>query len=443
MSAVSDAGPGRDFLALSRRFLDVLGADGLGSESDQRRFAVDGIEPSWVLLPASASEAESALRAAAEHDLAVVPAGLGARLGIGRPPERLDCVLSTRRMDRIVEHAAADLTVTVEAGATIAAVQDALRPAGQWLPFDPPRPGETTIGGLIAAQAGGPSRQAFGTARESLLGVHAVLADGRRVKSGGRVVKNVAGYDLHKLLVGSFGTLAVLVEATFKLQPLPEASRWLSFGASAVEPLARTASALAASVLGPRILELLVSSEREPRLVAGFVGVAEDVEDAARRAVPPAEAAGARLADEPIDEPSLRAALEEIGAGKELVLRAGVRRSDLARWIDTALARCRDAGLRVAAHTHAGIGVTRLRVDGVSRESAGHSRESARQLIAALRESALAAGGYLVVENAPVEWKRDLDVWGPPLVRISLLKGIKQTFDPGRRLAPGRFVGGI
>jgi glycolate oxidase FAD binding subunit len=428
----------RDFLGLSRRFLDLLGADGLGSESDQRHFAVDGTEPSWVVLPGGASETAQALRVCAEHDLAVIPAGAGLRLGRGLPPERLDVVLSTSRMDRIVAHAAADLTLTVEAGATLAAVNEALRPSGQWLPFDPPLPAETTIGGLIAAQASGPSRQAFGTVRDWLLGLAAVLADGTPVKSGGRVVKNVAGYDIHKLLVGSCGTLAVIVEATFKLQPLPEAKRIVCFGSQTLESLCQLALALADSVAAPQLLEILAGSDRPPTLVAGFAGTREEVDDAATRAASIGRERSVEESSGPIDEAALRASLDGVERGGEpsVVLRVGVPRSALGRWLSSALRECDRVAGDVALHAHAGVGVARLRLEAAK-------RERVREVVGGLRNDACASGGYLVVDSAPSAWKSEVDVWGPPPAGFDLMKGLKAAFDPRRLLSPGRFVGGV
>jgi glycolate oxidase FAD binding subunit len=428
----------RDFLGLSRRLLEVLGADGLGSESDQRHFAVDGTEPSWVALPATATEAAEVLRICTEHDLAVVPAGAGLRLDRGLPPARLDLVLSTSRMDRIVGHAAADLTLTVEAGATLAAVNEALCPFGQWLPFDPPRPAQTTVGGLIAAQASGPSRLAFGTVRDRLLGISVVLADGTLAKSGGRVVKNVAGYDLQKLLVGSLGTLALIVEATFKLQPLPEAKQIVCFGSGRLEPLCGLAIALADSVLTPDRLEIVAPSDRPPLLFAGFAGTAEEVGDAATRAVAIGRERAAEEVTPPLDEAALAAALEDVerGQGPSVVLRAGVARGALGRWLASALPECRRVARTVAAHAHAGVGVARLRLGAAE-------REAVREVVRRLRADACEEGGYLVVEAAPAAWKADVDVWGPPPAGFDLMKGVKHAFDPRRLLSPGRFVGGL
>lgn len=428
----------RDFLAISRRLLDVLGADGLGDESDQRHFAVDGVEASWVAQPASIEQASAVLQICAEHDLAVVPAGLGYRLGHGLSPERVDLVLSTARLCGVIDHAAADLTLTVEAGATLGAIDRVLRPAGQWLPLDPPRPDETTVGGLIAAQATGPSRQKHGGPRESLLGVRALLADGTAIQSGGRVVKNVAGYDLQKLLVGSFGTLAIVVEATFKLAPLPSARRLLCFTAGDRGALARAAAAAADSVFEPEFLELLIEPGVVPVLAVGIAGTAEDVDAAAVGLAERFASLGAEPALEAIGDPELRARLASIQSGGEgiVVVRGAVRRDRLGAWLDGGLEALRPLASAVRAHAHAGIGVARLRIEGARQEELASP-------LARIREQARAEGGYLVVEHAPPAWKPGLDVWGEPGAGAELMAGIKAAFDPRRRLSPGRFVGGL
>ena len=429
----------RDFLGLSRRFLDLLGADGLGSESDQRHFAVDGTEPPWVVLPGGANETAQALRVCAEHDLAVVPAGAGLRLGRGLPPERLDVVLSTSRMDRIVAHAAADLTLTVEAGATLAAVNEALRPSGQWLPFDPPLPAETTIGGLIAARASGPSRQAFGTVRDWLLGLAAVLADGTPVKSGGRVVKNVAGYDLHKLLVGSCGTLAVIVEATFKLQPLPEAKRIVCFGSQTLESLCQLALALADSVVAPQLLEILAGSDRPPTLVAGFAGTREEVDDAATRAASIGRERAVEESSGPIDEAALRASLDGVERGREpsVVLRVGVPRSALGRWLSLGAPGMQSRRWRRR------LACTRRRRRGAPPSRSRETRTRARGRRRPPQRRAAPAAATSSSTARPSAWKSEVDVWGPPPAGFDLMKGLKAAFDPRRLLSPGRFVGGL
>ena len=432
MSSPSDGTPspgGRSFLDVSRRFLDLLGADGLGSEWEQQDYGVAGIEPRWVLLPATVDECAEVLRLCAAQRLAVVPAGFGRRLRQGRAPGRFDVILCTSRMSRIVEHAAADMTVVVEAGASLAGVNRTLVEAGQWLPFDPPFPGETSIGGLLAANVSGPSRQAFGTARESLIGLRAVLADGSIVTSGGRVVKNVAGYDLHRLLVGSFGTLAVIVEANFKCRPLAEKTEIVELDGDR-RVLLDAARKIAASPLQPIFLELLFAADRPARLLIGFSGIAEQVDWAMERTAAIAPA-GARVSGSG-DPEGLRAEIEAIAdtGGDALVIRCGVRPRDLGDWLDEALS----AGSGFRGHAHAGIGVARLRIESIEAPGSG-------DLVARLRRSALERGGYVVVESAFQGTTED--AWGILPSAAQLMSGVKQAFDPTAMLSPGRFVGGI
>ena len=186
------------------------------------QFTIDGCTPERIVCPASIDELAQCAASAHAANLAVIPVGNGTQLHVGRAPTRYDVALSTQRLNRILAHEAADMTVTVEAGITLADLNAALAPAGQRLPLDPPHPERTTIGALIATDACGPLRLSQGKVRDLLIGITVVLADGTLVHGGGRVVKNVAGYDLMKLFTGSFGTLGIIVEATFKLRPVAE-----------------------------------------------------------------------------------------------------------------------------------------------------------------------------------------------------------------------------
>src|SRR5215471_9643571 len=199
--------------------------------------------PRFAASPATIAEASDLLRAAAAHDLAVVPRGGSSKLGWGAPPRRCDLVVDTRAMDRVLEHAAGDLVVRVQAGVGLAQLGEVLAGAGQQLALDPPpysapppAAGDAaayawqgaTVGGVLATGAAGPRRLRYGTPRDLLIGITVVRADGTVAHSGGKVVKNVAGYDLGKLFTGSFGTLGLITEATFRLHPLPAERRWVT-----------------------------------------------------------------------------------------------------------------------------------------------------------------------------------------------------------------------
>src|SRR5262245_48381521 len=192
-----------------------------GSENGAR-FVIDGREPQEVSFPESIEQAAGMIYTATEHRRAVSPVGTGAFLHLGGLPRRYDLALCLQRMSRIVDYQPTDMTVSVEAGMSLARLQQILGEQNQWLPLDPPWPERVTVGGLIAMNLSGPSRLSQGTVRDFLIGIKVIRADGTVIKGGGRVVKNVAGYDLTKLYCGSFGTLGVIAEATFKVRPRSE-----------------------------------------------------------------------------------------------------------------------------------------------------------------------------------------------------------------------------
>lgn len=442
MSVATAAG---DFLAVSRRLLDVLGGDGLGGEWEQRDLAVDGIEPRWVALPESEEQVAAVLRIASEEGLAVVPAGRGARLGQGRPPSRLDLVLSIERLSRTIEHAEADLTLTVEAGATLADVAERLRPAKQWLPLDPPLAERTTIGGLLAANASGPSRLRHGTVRESLLGLRAILADGTAVKSGGRVVKNVAGYDLCKLLIGSLGTLAIITQVTLKLRPQPETRRLVWAPIGDLQTAERVLDGLLTSQARPVALELLnakaarqLQSELVSPLPADTPVLCLAVEGTEHEADWQIATLRQELAPfQPLDlltiadeaAGKLWSALVEYQAASDdpVTFQASLPPSRTVEF----LAAATESG--VAAQAHAGNGI----VIGHLPDRCTAADEAAR-LIDPLRALARRHGGALVLLNCEQAWKAPLSVFGPDRPESGLMRRVKACLDPHDVLNPGR-----
>src|SRR5216117_339679 len=265
-----------------------------------------------VVEPGSVDEVATLLRDASRDGLAVIPRGGGTKLDWGRPPRRADLVLSTVRLDRVLEHAWGDMTATVEAGCTVARLQHALAEHGQRLACDPLWPERATIGGILAASDNGPLRARFGALRDLIIGVTLVLADGTVAKSGGKVVKNVAGYDLPKLATGSLGTLAVITQAVFRLHPLPHATRTLTFAAPDVDPLCELALAIQGSQLAFVSLQIRTGRSVEPRLDVAFEGTRAGL-DAQERAVLRL-AAGVARADPP---PLVWRAREELWRGRE------------------------------------------------------------------------------------------------------------------------------
>ncbi|HKQ65405.1 MAG TPA: FAD-binding oxidoreductase, partial [Methylomirabilota bacterium] len=254
-------------------------------------YVVDGRTPEAAVFPGTIEEVAAVMAMASEVGRAVTVWGGGTATSVGMPPTGAGLVMGLRRMSRLLEHEPGDLTATVEAGITVDAFQSALRTRGQWLSLDPPDAGRATVGGVIATNACGPRRHLYGTARDLLIGVTVVTADGSVVKGGGKVVKNVAGYDLPKLFIGSYGTLGVIVEATVKLRPLAEQEELVSVRFERLKDAGAAVKALAASDLIPNAVELLDGAAAVGAglaasgpassggvLVVGFDGVREQVE---------------------------------------------------------------------------------------------------------------------------------------------------------------------
>jgi glycolate oxidase FAD binding subunit len=468
--------------------------------------AIAGVMPRFAASPASVAEASALLAAAAAQDLAVVPRGGGSKLGWGAPPRRCDLMVDTTALDRVVEHAAGDLVARVQAGVSVARLHEVLAGAGQQLALDPPpaapsgadgaAPGwlGATVGGTLATGAAGPRRLRYGTPRDLVIGITVVRADGTVAKSGGKVVKNVAGYDLGRLFTGSFGTLGLIVEAVFRLHPLPASTAYITVDCAGPDEGYRAVAAAAGSGLAPSAVEIDRVAHGAPVRVAALLegdpeGTAERAgllcsllgEGAAARPSPPAwwgwPAAGDGRAGAN-GQPGARGAgsgstpgragepgrASQPGSGGQpgsasepgqtgTLIRiafwaAGLLR--VVRVIDTA---ARAAGLDPAVGGSAAAGVIYA---GTGPEA---DPAAVAAFVAGLR-AALARGdadarpptapppdsppvlASAVVVHAPPGVRDLVDPWGP-VPSLSLMRAVKDQFDPGHRMAPGRFAGGI
>src|SRR3990172_7262415 len=303
----------------------IVGREGV--LADVAAFAVDGLTPQAAVAPASYEHTAEVMRYAHAEGLAVIPWGGGAHMHIGNVSARYDIALSLTRLNAVVEHEPADLTATVQAGMTLGELQRRLGGASQLLPLDPPGGEHTTIGGILAANAWGPSRHASGSARDMTIGLRVVTAEGRITRAGGRVVKNVAGYDLCKLYIGSLGTLGVIVEATFKLAPLPRERR------AALATFATAADACAfAAPLRRRGLSVrgvtLVSDDGGYALALDIAGSPAAVERSWREITDLARQASTRITATP------NALTEELQEDESLLCKAAVLPSLLPTLID-------------------------------------------------------------------------------------------------------------
>ncbi len=400
-----------------------------GSDSD----AVDGTVPGYVATPGSVDEASEVMRIATSHELRVVPRGAATKLGRGNPPRACDLVIDVSRMDQVLEHASGDLVARVQAGLPLARLQEVLAVAGQQLALDEPAPG-STIGGMLATAASGPRRLLYGTPRDLVIGVTAIRPDGTVARSGGKVVKNVAGYDLGKLYTGSYGTLGLIVEVAFRLHPRPASSAVVSATATDARAAHARVQDLLHSQLVPAAIEIDRPNPRSPITVAAlFEGEPQGVEArcaTTRRLL--GEGAVATRATPPW--------WGHFPAGEgAVVIKVSARIAALAEVLD-AVAEAgeqTDPGwLAPAVRGSAGTGV--LHVGLPARAPA----PSVARFLDRLREAVSAHDGSAVIVGAPREVRAATDVWGP--VRgLSLMRRVKDQFDPEHRCSPGRFVGGI
>jgi glycolate oxidase FAD binding subunit len=404
--------------------------------------AVGGRQARYVAAPASTAEAAALLAAADDLGLTVVPRGSGSRLDWGMPPPSCDLVVDTRRLDRVIEHAAGDLVVRVEAGVRLGDLAKLLASAGQRLALDPPAEGAGagTVGGLVATGVAGPLRYRYGSPRDLLIGITVVRSDGTVAKSGGKVVKNVAGYDLGKLFAGSFGTLGLITEATFRLHPLPAAATWVTVECPDPAAAQATAQIMADSPLAPSAIELDWPSAAASISVS--VLLEGDEPSVASRADRMTALLESRTADRVVaDVGAAVDGRERASAGT--LLRVACWTGQLASVLSAVRSAAENGDDPVIAGS-AGAGVLEVWLP-PEMEGSGVAR-----YLAELRASlaGLAANGIppsrasAVVLRAPSQVRNAVDMWGP-VPSVDLMRAVKDQFDPGHRMAPGRFAGGI
>jgi glycolate oxidase FAD binding subunit len=428
----------------------ILGSDHVLTAEGIARYRLGTTAPQAVVLPQDESEVSRVLALAWQEDLGVVPWGGGTHQWLGCAPTRYDLALDLSRLNRLLEHEPADMTATAQAGIRMADLQRHLGPSGQFLALDPPLVQGATLGGILAANLSGPLRCHYGTLRDLVLGIRVAHADGTITKGGAKVVKYHAGYDMPKLYIGSWGTLGIILEATFRVYPRPVAQQgwWLP------TPDMESAQAMAIGILGshlvPNRVELLDgvaglacgAPGHGPALLVSCAGVPEAVQgqasDLARIArefrspptqVQSAESTWTALSDFPWSSTS--------GNGTEhrAIWRGSVLPADCAR------------GMRViheATKQRAEVGMAASVAHGILRGVfRAPTPEALASSLLAAREALGTLGGLLVVLDAPAAVRTRVDVWGPPPDALALMQGLKAAFDSKGILNPGRFVGGI
>ena len=425
---------------------DILPADRVVTGEDTADWRVAGRAPRAVAFPNGPEEVAAILALARSERWAVEPAGDGRWLSAGNPGRPVDLLVSTARMDRIVEYEPGDLTLTGGAGLPLRTLARRAREERQWLAADPPGVGGT-LGALAATGVAGPLQAGYGGPRDLVLGLEMVDGHGRHLKLGGRVVKNVAGFDLVRLVVGSRGTLGVVTQVTVRLHPVPDQDRTWVLEAGRAEDLLAPARRIATSEVVPAALEVTerrnaggeVTARLAVRLLGSEARVAAEAEALEKAAGRPLSALARDAADELWDE------MREMEEDADLVLRMSMPPTDAPHLMDVARALGRVRGGRdtlertpVRMALHVTQGVLRLVVPNVRTDSGWD--DDWGQRLGDVRRTLEARGGSLVVASAPRLVVERAGAWGDPGPAARLMRDIKARFDPGGILAPGRFV---
>ena len=388
--------------------------------------AVEGLEPSFVVEPGSVEETSELMRLAARDGLVVAPRGGGTKMHLGDPPRELDLIVSTTRMDEVIEYVPGDQVVRVQSGIKLEDVQEHLSGSNQMLAVDPPERG-ATVGGVVAANASGPRRFRYGTIRDLIIGITVVLHDGTVAKAGSKVVKNVAGYDLSKLFTGSLGTLGIIATANFRLHPIPEASRTVAVEVESPQAAGEAAQALMRSQVEPTSVELDWSEEN--RLLTVLVesipsGVEAKAETASFLLRPFGEVRELSDDEQPGPPPG------------EVVVKITAPPAELADVLGTILAAAERRDLTHPNITgHAASGVTFVGLSG--------EEEACAHFVNEMREIWVRRGGSVTLQRAPLALKNRVGTWDNGGDYLGLIRRVKEKFDPRGGLNPGRFVGGI
>ncbi len=447
------------------RLKEIVGEAYVIQGPDQlKAYAVDGKKPKSVVTPGTMDQVSKVVAYASQEHLAVVPRGNGTKMEMGGIPKKMDIVLSTRRLNRITDRDCENLTLSAESGLTLGEVQQDLAKVGRgyFLPLDPPFTDKATLGGIVATNSSGPKRLLYGSARDMITGAKAVFPNGDIVVSGGKTVKNVSGYDMCKLLIGSYGTLGILCEMTFKLLPLPEKEATLGLSFAALEDAEGFVRELRGSQLIPSSIEILnglavqkmsCSVSMPPNgnyLVAvGLEGVAESID----RQVSEMSEVGKKhgtLEAFTLDAEKHRAFWVAL---RDFSLRLTDEDSNVISMKSNFLiSKCGEVlgnyekiahglGIHCAFLSHAGNGILYSHV--LPGKGFRSKVDPLVELIEKLTAEAAKNGGGLVVESSPPSIKKKVDVWGQSRSDYLVARRLKEQIDPAGILNAGRFVGGI
>lgn len=447
--------------ALVQRLSGLVGQEHVVAGPGAAQYAVDAQVPRAVAFPGSVEEVSAILAFASAEGLKVVPWGSGTKMALGGIPERVDLVLGLSRLSGAVDHEPGDMTASFRAGTLLKEAQAVLGRHGQFIALDPPDADRATLGGILATNSSGPRRLRYGASRDLLIAIRVVHADGKVTKAGAKVVKNVTGYDIGKLYIGSLGTLGVIVEASFRLYPVPPVEKTCLAPVAAVEVAGGIIARILESAVVPFAVELL-NPEACRRVAerAGLpwpkasYGLAVAIGSVRREAVDAQLATVSRLCqeagvpeahvlDSQVHDAFWRGVRDfALGDGLQAILKASVLLTRVAEAMRAGEEVATKQGLTLGVVSEAASGIIRYHLAGDA-ASPERFQDGVVETVNRLRALAQQAEGNLVVLKAPPEVKRRVDVWGMPGTALPFMRRPKEVFDPQRILNPGRFVGGI
>jgi glycolate oxidase FAD binding subunit len=454
--------------SVTSRLAEIVGAANVASDFAQlATFEIDRKLPAAAVRPGTSEEVAEIVKFAASEKLALVPTGARTKLGIGYAPSRYDLALDMTRLNKVIAYDPGDLTLSVEAGVPLAKLAQVLAEHRQFLPLPVPFVNRTTIGGLIASGVDSPLRQFYGTARDFLLGMEYVTGEGVATKSGGRVVKNVTGYDIHKLMIGALGTLGVITRVNFKTFPMPLATRGFIARFATVENaldmrqrIAQSAlTPLTVEILSPRVAELFASdaatryeraampanviSNTEWALTTGYAGneavlerYAKDLQRIARES----GATGVSILAENLS-PAWARKREFIpialaSSPATTIVKMSVLPMRMTDTLASAQKTAERNNLLWAAMAR-GLGIIYFAI--LPSDHTEECRQRVATATSTIQEACAKLAGHATIPWAPAEWKTTLQIWGPPRPDFAQMQKVKSVFDPQKILSPGRF----
>jgi glycolate oxidase FAD binding subunit len=447
------------------RLKEIAGRATVIQDRDKlRAYALDGKRPKVIISPSTKEEVSKILAYAHQQRLTVIPMGNGTQIGMGGIPKGIDIVLLTRRLNRITDCDSENLTLSAESGITLSQIQKRLAEEGRgyFLPLDPPFTDKATLGGIVATNSSGPKRYLYGTARDLVTGMKTIFPNGDMIVSGGKTVKNVSGYDMCKLMIGSFGTLSIICEITFKLLPLPEREASLLVPFKNLEEADDFVQEITHSQLLPASIEtlnalavsrmkyrVLLPDDGSYLVAIGLEGVAESVERQISEMIDRGKKHGV-LEVMPLNSEKHQAfwkSLRDFSKGLApkypdlIALKSNFLMSKSGPMMRSYEKIAKGFGISCAIISHSGNGIlyTYLLTDLNGRSKT----EAVMKLIKKLTAEAVKNEGNLVIEYSPLLIKKKVDPWGKSRGESLIMRRIKKQIDPRRILNPGRYVGGI